>query len=328
MTSKSTCALIGIFILACCVTAQTQESEHKPAVAIRTFENPPYYFNSTIGTALTDLFITELMRTGRYRIVERDGIDDLIDEIELGESTYGDKESAVRKGHFIGPEYLLIAKVTNFGETERTYGAGFGGLLFGLSRLRKSEAYVRLDFRIVDAVTREVLNTGYGEGLDKTTGISLAGAGGSGSGSIDLSSRSFIDSQLGRATLTALRDLIVKMDHAIVGRRTSAVVAIKVRETEDRAEAERVAARTPGRVLAVLDDRIIIISLGRNHGIKEGDTLLVLRPESITNSKGEVVYTDEIAAGTIMVSSVTADRSKATRLSGRGLAEGYIVRRE
>jgi hypothetical protein len=52
--------------------------EAKPRIAIKTFENPVAYQNSTIGNALTEILTTELGKTGKYRIVERDAVAELM----------------------------------------------------------------------------------------------------------------------------------------------------------------------------------------------------------------------------------------------------------
>ena len=53
-------------ILACSALALAQEGG-KPVIGIKAFENPPNYYNSTIGNGLSDLFTTELMKTNKYR---------------------------------------------------------------------------------------------------------------------------------------------------------------------------------------------------------------------------------------------------------------------
>jgi curli biogenesis system outer membrane secretion channel CsgG len=317
--------LVGLFIFVLCAVTPAQEGQNKPAVAIKTFENPPYYYSSNIGTGLTDLFITELMKAGKYRIVERDGLDDLIDEIELGQSVYVNESSAVPQGHFISPEYLVIVKVTNFGEKEKNYsGAGLSSL-FGV---RQRQAYVRMDFRIVDATTREVIYSGYGDGEDTTKGLSFMGVISSQSGAVDVSSRSFLSSQLGRATIKSLRKMIDKIDHTVIERQTSGAVVVSEREKAVRAEAERVRASTPGKILAIVSDQVMVINLGQNHGLKAGDTLDVFKEESIRSSRGEVVYTDYHLIGTVKITEVQADRAKAARLDGSGFSEGNVVRRQ
>jgi curli biogenesis system outer membrane secretion channel CsgG len=319
---------VSAVILSCCALALAQEG--KPVIGIKAFENPPNYYNSTIGNGLSDLFTTELGRTGKYRIVEREALGDLVGEVDLGKSGYGDKATAVPKGHFKGLEYLFICKVTNFGEKERKVGAGgIGGRVFGGAGVRRTEAYVRLDFRIVDATSREVVYVGSGEGSDSTTGVSAdGGAFGSGAGAINFSDRSFLDSQVGRATLKSIKDVIDKMDHNFLANRTSGSADIKGKEAAARGAAESAAQSAPGKILAVVNNQLIIVSLGDAQGLKIGDKLRVFKEVPVTDSKGKVVYSEEKEIGTLTVTEVQADRSKAALSSGAGVAEGLIVRKQ
>lgn len=317
-------------ILCCCAFALGQEGSGKPVLGIKAFVNPPNYYNSTVGTGLSDLFTTELMKTNKYKIVEREALGDLIGEVDLGKSGYGDKATAVPKGNFKGLEYLFVCKVTNFGEKERKVGAGgIGGRVFGGAGVRKTEAYVRLDFRIVDATTREVVYAGAGEGSDSTTGVSVdGGAFGSGAGRIDFSDRSFLDSQVGRATMKSIKDVIDKMDHNFLANRTSGSSDIKAKETAARDAAEAAAQNAPGKILAVISNQLIIVNLGAAQGLKIGDRLRVFKEMPVTDSKGKVVYSEEKEIGTLTVTDVQADRSKAALSSGAGFAEGQVVRKQ
>jgi curli biogenesis system outer membrane secretion channel CsgG len=302
----------------------------KPVIGIKAFENPPNYYNSTIGNGLSDLFTTELMKTNKYRIVEREALGDLANEVDLGKSAYGDKATATPKGRFKGLEYLFIAKVTNFGEKEKKAGAaGIGGRVFGGVGGRKSEAYVRLDFRIVDATTREVIYAGSGEGEDKTTGISVdGGAFGRGAGAVDFSDRSFLDSMVGRATMKAINDVIKKMDHGFLANRTSGAGEVRAQESAARAAAEQAANEAPGQVLAVVSNQLIIVSIGSGQGLKIGDKLKVFKSVNVTDSQGKVVYSEEKEVGLLVVTEVQADRSKASTVSGSGITEGLVVRKQ
>src|SRR6266404_19678 len=302
----------------------------KPVIGIKAFENPPNYYSSTIGTGLSDLFTTELGKTGKYRIVEREALADLVGEVDLGKSGYGDKATAVPKGHFKGLEYLFICKVTNFGEKERKIGAGgIGGRVFGGAGVRRTEAYVRLDFRIVDATTREVVYVGSGEGSDSTTGVSAdGGAFGSGAGAINFSDRSFLDSQVGRATMKSIKDVIDKMDHNFLANRTSGSAEIKGKEAAAQGAAEAAAQSAPGKIIAVVNNQLIIVSLGGAQGLKIGDKLRVFKEVPVTDSKGKVVYSEEKEIGVLTVTDVQADRSKAALSTGAAVSEGLIVRKQ
>src|SRR5262245_50121168 len=177
-------------------TASAQSIEHKPVIGVTTFENRSGCHSANLGPGLTDLFVTELMKTGRYKIIERDDLNDLVDEIELGRSGYLDRKSSVRKGHVQGLEYLAIGKVTNFGESENAYGWLVG--------YHTREAYVRIDFRIVDATTGEVVYSGLGEGADSTKGLAFTVSTAGPAAAPDLTSAAFLKSQIGRATVKAI----------------------------------------------------------------------------------------------------------------------------
>ena len=66
--------LVGLFAFS--VAAQ----DRKLVIVIDTFEDPANYRNSTIGNALTDMFITSLSRTGTFTIMDtRGGTRDQVD---------------------------------------------------------------------------------------------------------------------------------------------------------------------------------------------------------------------------------------------------------
>jgi curli biogenesis system outer membrane secretion channel CsgG len=332
MDCVKTLIITFLLALSACtgVLAQQEQPQKKPVIGIKTFENPPNYANSTIGNGLTDLFITELAKTNKYQIVEREALKELIQEVELGQSAYGAKGSAVPKGRFRGMEYLFIAKVTNFGEKQKNIGGGgIGGKILGGVVGRRSEAYVRIDFRIVDATTGEIVYVGSGEGTDTTKGIALIGGVlGEGGGVFNASDKSFLESQVGRATIKALEDIIQKMDHDFLARITSGAMTVKAQETTAAQAAEEALKRSPGKILAVVNNQLIIVSLGAEHGLKIGDKLNVFKLETIKDSQGNVVYSEEKQIGVLTVTDVQADRSKAAVASGSGFAEGHIVRKQ
>jgi curli biogenesis system outer membrane secretion channel CsgG len=320
----------SLLTLICSVAVLAQNQAKKPIVGIKTFENPPVYANSTIGNGLTDLFTTHLMNTDKYTIIERAALGELVQEVDLGRSGYVDQKSAVRKGHIKGLEYLFVGKVTNFGEREKKTGlGGIGGSVFGGLGLKKSEAYVRIDFRIVDSTTGEVLYAGYGEGEDKTKGISFGGGVfGEGAGAVDMSTTSFLESMVGRATLKAIDNVIEKMDHNFLSKITSGAAQVKGDEAAARQEAEEAIQNAPGKILAVVSDQLIIISLGAEHGLKLGDKLNVFKLENVKDSNGNVVFSEEKQIGVLTVTEVQPDRSKAAKASGAGLTEGMVIRKQ
>ncbi|HYL98403.1 MAG TPA: CsgG/HfaB family protein, partial [Blastocatellia bacterium] len=314
-------SLIILLSLGLCaaLSANAQNAEHRPVIGVTTLENPPNYLYSTVGSGLTDLLVTELMKTDRYKIIERGDLDDLVDEVELGRSGYVDRQSSVKKGYFQGLEYLVIGKVTNFGERERSIGYLVG--------YRSREAYVRIDFRIVDATTGEIVYSGFGEGKDTTRGAGFAAFYSSAPVAVDVASASFLTSQIGRATIKAIDQAAAKLDDTHLDSRVSGAQVLAQQSEEAKRQAEEIKEKVPGRILAVAGDQSIIVNLGSSHGFKPGDRLQVFRVERVLDSKGVPVFTEERAAGVISLRDVQLDRSKAEKVSGEEFKEGYIVRR-
>ena len=307
--------LLGLLV----VTARAQSTDHKPVVGVATFANPYSYNNPTIGPGFRDLLAAELKKSGRYDLIERAALDDLADEIAFGGPDYGHRKACLPKGDLQGLEYLIVGNVTSIGVRDTSYG-----LIVGV---RSKEAYVQIDFRILDATTGETVYHGSGEATDNSKGFGLAtGPAYNAVGTVDQSNR-FQKSQVGRATIKAIQQAVAGIDRADLTNRISGAqdLAAKTEAAERSIEESR--ARTPGRILAVGGDRDIIVSLGTFNGLKEGDTLQVFRLDIVRDSAGRPVFTQERPVGVITLTDVQRDRSKAMRVSGERFEEGFVVRR-
>lgn len=324
------CRLSLSVIVAAVLLWPAFSQEKKPILGIKTFENPPNYYNSTIGTGLTDLFVTELHKTGKYTIIERAAVDELVKEVDFGKSGYVDQKTAVRKGNIKGVEFYFFGKVTNFGAEQKKTGlGGIGGRVFGGLGARSDRANVRIDFRIVDATTGETLLAEYGAGESKQSGLSFdGGVFGSGAGAATFQSREFLDSMVGKATLAALSQCVEKMGRFFPQHTQSAAAQIKEKEAEAREAAMEALQSAPGKILAVPAPEVIIISLGKAQGLQNGDTLTVYQEIHTKDTQGNIVYTEEKLIGQIILVDVQQDRSKAQPSSGTGFAEGQIIKRK
>ena len=86
-------ATITMVLSVLCSAVEAQDD--KLVIAVETFENPANHYRSTIGNALTDMFITGLSRTGTFRVMD------------------------ARRGNRDAADLYVSAKVTNFGYRER-----------------------------------------------------------------------------------------------------------------------------------------------------------------------------------------------------------------
>lgn len=109
---------------------------------------------------LRDMLTTALVQSGRYKVLERQHLGAIKEEIALAEQGYVEKETAVKKGKIKGADLLIVAAVTGWDPgtsgVKGGVGLGTGGFIGGiLGGFKKSS--MALDIRIIDTHTSEVL---------------------------------------------------------------------------------------------------------------------------------------------------------------------------
>jgi curli biogenesis system outer membrane secretion channel CsgG len=280
-------------------TATPADSGARPRIAVHTFENPPNYYNSTIGNGLTSIVITHLAQSGRFDVIQRgENLGLIVEEIDLGQSGYIEPGTAVEMGHVLGVEYILSGRVTNFGYEETSTG-GFLGAIGGFGGLDLSEekAVVRVDFSLIDATTGMTVLAATAEGKESDQGFSIEGGDwGNWVGDISYDSDEFMDSMIGHATLKAVDSLMAQI-------------------------LELFPVQAP--ILAVTPD-FVILEIGANAGIEEGMEFEVYRVTGVTNAAGEVVWEERALIGRVIVTQVELTSCKAEISSGSGFAEGDL----
>lgn len=128
-------------------------------------------FERALGSGVGDIFATEAFRSGRFVVTERDRLEAVLREQDLGASGRVDPESAADAGRILGAEILVFGSVTEFGVTE----TGGGGRIFGLigGSAETVTARVGVDVRFVDAVTAELLAIGVGTAEASQSNVSI-----------------------------------------------------------------------------------------------------------------------------------------------------------
>jgi curli biogenesis system outer membrane secretion channel CsgG len=149
--------------------------------------------NEGYMTGLKDMLTTAMVQTKRYRVLERQNIDSLKQEMALTQQGYAD-QSGVKKGGIKGADLLVVAAITGWDPATSGGGGGIGGgmlgkatALFGAAKGAYKKSSMAMDIRIIDANTSEVLSATRveGEGKDVNLGAGLAaltGTGGMGGG--------------------------------------------------------------------------------------------------------------------------------------------------
>jgi len=130
--------LVGLSISAPAPAAsQAKPADQRPTVAVMpNFDNGSVLNHAdydALGKGIADVLITELAANNSIRVVERDRIQQLMDEQNLGASGRVDKATAVQVGKLLGVHHMI-----------------FGGFIID------PKGQMRLDARAVNVETSEI----------------------------------------------------------------------------------------------------------------------------------------------------------------------------
>ncbi|GAB4191365.1 MAG: hypothetical protein Tsb002_19940 [Wenzhouxiangellaceae bacterium] len=145
------------------------------------------WYNPQIGDGMADMLTTALVNTGRFIVLERQAIDDVLSEQDLGASGRVSADTAAAIGEIEGAEILVVAAVTEFDDNSGGTRGGLGGIgggILGAIAGGSRSAHMAIDLRLVDARTSRVLAATSVEGEAKD--FSLGGALGGYTGSVGL----------------------------------------------------------------------------------------------------------------------------------------------
>src|SRR6056297_1093930 len=163
----------------------------KARIAVARFENKSAdsrnWWSPQIGDGMADMLTTALVNSGRYIVLERQNLDTVLDEQDLGASGRIRQDTAADIGEIEGAELLVVAAVTEFdGNTGgmRAGGGGIGGRVLGALSGGSRKAHMAIDLRVVDSRTSRILAATSVEGEAKD--FDIGGALGGWSGSVGL----------------------------------------------------------------------------------------------------------------------------------------------
>ncbi|NKI34366.1 SH3 domain-containing protein [Wenzhouxiangella sp. XN79A] len=158
-------------------------------IAVARFENKTAdsqnWYSPSIGDGMADMLTTALVNSGRFIVLERDALDSVLDEQDLGASGRIRSDTAAAIGEIEGAELLIVAAVTEFaadsGGTQGRIGGGDVGRVLGALAGGSRSAHMAIDLRVIDATTSRVLaaTSVEGEARDFNLGGALAGYTGS-----------------------------------------------------------------------------------------------------------------------------------------------------
>lgn len=208
-----------------------------------------------VGKGISDEFVTEFLKTNRFRLIEREQIDRILEEQDFGQSGRVDTQTAATIGKILGVDFLVMGRVTEFSlKSAEVSGLSFKqGIGLGV---KSTNAIVAIDARLVDTSTAEIIASATGRGDKRSTNLSVAVDW----SAIALGSDEFRTTNLGIATREAVASAAKQLADLAYssGRRTAPAVKLR------------------GVVAYASGDRVII-NIGSSAGVKPDMVFVVNR---------------------------------------------------
>ena len=176
LLSAGLCAAVLVPALA---AAKGKEGSTKPRIAVIEFKNKAdnqWWYHGGAAAA-QDVFVTELVKSGKFRVVEREQLEALMKEKNLSLSGDVDPSSAVKIGKLLGVNYLLTGAVTEYGAEETGAHGGGIGRLPGFSAGKKNFV-AALNARLIDTSTGEIVWADEARKEESNMHLSIGGFGG------------------------------------------------------------------------------------------------------------------------------------------------------
>ncbi len=225
-----------------------------------------------IGKGIRALLTNRLQQAGKITVLERAAIAKVMAEQDFGASNRVKKGTNAKIGRILGADAMLLGDIVAFGRDDRDkrvdVGAAtsripkIGGMLGGMRVGKKEEkAVVVIAYRIVDAETSEVIESGEARGESKRESKGMGGLLGVGGtvagGSVDMTSSNFAQTIIGEAVIAACDQLGEKMN--------AKIPTLPVREFD-----------IEGRVADVSGGQLTL-TVGTNDGVSVGDVFDVYK---------------------------------------------------
>jgi curli biogenesis system outer membrane secretion channel CsgG len=291
-----------LVLLSILVVASVASAQLKKRVAVFTFEDKSHHGwhwwdGKPPGEGMADMLTTELVKTGKYVVIERQEIAKVLEEQQLGQSGMVTEQSAAQLGKLLGVELAVMGAVTEFGYSKGKTGGRIKGIGIGI---KKETATVAVDVRFVNTTTGEILAAESVRKENSASGLSLS------TPKFGFDNRNDFDNSLvGKATREAIEDMMTLIDQQIEELPWS------------------------GKVIMVKGSTVYI-KPGSDAGVNIGDSFVIYAEGEVLEDPdtGLVLGTIENKVGTIKVTAIVANGKAATASiqSGSGFKKGDLVK--
>lgn len=292
-----------LVLLSLALLSQSALMAQKKRVAVFEFEDKTdhsihWWSGQSVGRGMADMLVTELVKTGKYKVIERSALDKIMQEQKLGMTGMVTQQSAAKVGQLLGVQVAIIGSVTEFGHSKGDTGGRIKNVRIGVS---KQAATVGIDVRFIDVNTGEILLAENIRKQKSKSGLSF------GTPKFSFNNRNqFDESIVGKATREAIEGIIKLLDEKSTNIKWQAKI-IKVAGSQ------------------------IYINSGAQAGVNNGDVFFVYAKgeDLIDPDTGISLGSVDTKIGKIKVTNNKIGDGKASVcivVQGAGFAKGNFVR--
>ncbi|AKG24724.1 CsgG/HfaB family protein [Calothrix sp. 336/3] len=283
--------------------------KQKPRIAVLDFEyssvaNEWRWWLDGNAKGVSDIMVNKLVEGGNFTVIERSKIDAILREQNFGLSGRVDATTAAQIGKILGVDTILIGSVTGFNIEQD--GGGVNVPFIGRVGGGQTKANVKLNVRLVNTSTAEILMTAEGNGSSSRGdgSINIRGYG------VDTSSRKEAK-LLTNATVDAINQVVEKLNTG----------------STKLAAAPRAVPRI-NALVADIAGNTVILNKGTTEGFQQGMKLSIERVTRQVKdpSTGKIIRQVTQPMGMIEITEADAESSVGKILSGGRFKVGDIAK--
>jgi curli biogenesis system outer membrane secretion channel CsgG len=281
-----------------------EESAAKPRVAVLEFKNKAPQGWGQVGGAAQDILISELVKKGKYTVIDRERLTAILKEKDLSLSGDVDPKTAVKAGKLLGVEYVIVGSVTEFGTVKSGATTGWLGGRLPSVDIGTTRFTAAIDARAISTTTGEIVWAGTARESTTDARVFVAGAGG---GAVD-------EAQADKVIRPVCAQLVAGLE--------------KTKLTTSGLGGSSDASGIAGKIARV-DAGEIYVNVGAEAGVQAGQVFQVVRKGKVITDPdtGEVLGADEMKVGQVKVTAVKGPRlSVCSVVSGDGFKAGDILK--
>ncbi|MDD5686288.1 MAG: CsgG/HfaB family protein [Elusimicrobia bacterium] len=142
----------------------------KKKISVVEFENKTAYGQRRLGTAASDVLLTELGKSKKFILIERSKLDKVMEEQKLQTTGMTDANTAVQMGKILGLDAIVVGSISQF-------GVKTGGSDYLITQSKQQVAECTVDIRVIEVETGRIIYIDSGKGVAKSSKGSFLGMG-------------------------------------------------------------------------------------------------------------------------------------------------------